>query len=681
MFIKKAEIKNFRNIREASFDFTGMRSAFEGRNHIGKTNCLEAIHWVISDFLINGSSDIDSILPSEDSRKTCSVKLTLDDGATIEKFYKEKWTKTRGSDTETLTGHELYYVINGITQKTKSGAISEIHRIIAGGEEGIRKFDNHGIDLYHALINPLYLTEQIPWQDFRSFIIQLVGNIKDDDVFAKNANLLPIRDDLNLLQGRTDMLSRKYFDEERNLMAQKKEEETAIEIYSDKKEPSADDIKSAGQVLDGFREQQRAIRNGQTTTPEQKLLESEISSENDVLSKLSAEIISDNDILSKQYHEESDRSYSDYQNAVKKLDGLNNSKNNLAEQRKKNADAIEDAKARIQVSADRKNALGKQYLDAKNRQFEEKQVKCPKCGAVLNDEELTKHWQDFENNRQADLERITMEGKAEATEISKQNAIIESLSNTQLIPESSLDGEIAKTSAEVQRKKEIMNSITPKKSARQAEYDSEKEKLNGLISRLSSLNDESLKSIDEKLNDYIKDSADAVNKAKGIQDAEAVYKDAQKSIAAAQTKLIVIKKGITQYEEMKAILNEFIIKKLSMVNESTKKVFPDIDFVLIEDNIKEGSFNEVCYPLIPHRDAKIPYADGSSSEKVLTGIAITEDIRKYLDLGSTPVIFDEGETLDSISIASIDTECQIITSVVNDRYDNPTLIGLGKETK
>ena len=682
MEIRNVRIENFRNICSGEYELSD-RCAFEGENHIGKTNCLEAIHWALCDTLLSGSAEVDTIIPSGDRRALCTVTLTMDDGQTIAKSYREKWTKTRGSDTETLTGHEIIYKVNGITEKTKNSAVLDIHRIIAGGDEKMKDFDRNGIDLYHALINPLYLTEQVKWQDFRQFIVTLVGNINDDDVFAKYPELKPIREDLGILGGRTDMLSRKYSEELKNLTEEKKSQQVSIGIYSEKKKPDDKEYEDASKALETYNAEIKAIQNGQSNDPALKLIGTQIEVENEKAAKLTSLVAEETQKNLELYRSESQKAYAAMRAATERLNTLSDSREKLKNSSEENEIRIESARMMLGDAEKRLSDLRDKYRVDKEAKFTEpEEVRCPKCGTVINQGSIDKARQDFENSKQALLEEDTRKGKAEATECSKQQAIIDSLMKAVQSKPEDLDGEIARASKDLSIKTEIYKSITQKESEHKPELDEERKKLDELYERKEAIESKQNEDSGKKLSDYEEMQKGIIAKAQMTVDSLAVWKDAQRSIDESKRKIMSLNREITEGEEKKELLSEFILKKLGMVNESTKKVFPDIDFVLIEDNIKEGSFSEVCYPLIPHRDVKVPYADGSSSEKVLTGIAISEDIRKYLNLNEVPIVFDEGETLDSSSIAGIDTECQIITSVVRDGYKKPTLVGLkGKDRK
>ena len=132
---------------------------------------------------------------------------------------------------------------------------------------------------------------------------------------------------------------------------------------------------------------------------------------------------------------------------------------------------------------------------------------------------------------------------------------------------------------------------------------------------------------------------------------------------------------LNKHEEMLLLVDEFVKTKLDLLNQNIASVFGIIKFNLIENNIKEGSYNEVCYSLIIHKFT--PYQNGSHSEKIITGVAIIEVIRKYLNLPFLPIIFDEAESLDSYTVVNhLNTDSQIITAKVDDRFSDITLLNI-----
>lgn len=77
MIIKKLTLINFKNHSERSFDFSPQINGFVGNNGVGKTNILDALHYlsVAKSFL--GNTDLNNIRTDEDF---FAIEGTIDDG-------------------------------------------------------------------------------------------------------------------------------------------------------------------------------------------------------------------------------------------------------------------------------------------------------------------------------------------------------------------------------------------------------------------------------------------------------------------------------------------------------------------------------------------------------------------------------------------------------------------------
>lgn len=127
-------------------------------------------------------------------------------------------------------------------------------------------------------------------------------------------------------------------------------------------------------------------------------------------------------------------------------------------------------------------------------------------------------------------------------------------------------------------------------------------------------------------------------------------------------------KTVNELEVKQIALEQFIALKYQKLNDNIAQTFGEVKFNLIESNIKEGSFKEVCYPYIIGKQTK--FEKGSTSEKVITGIAVIEALKRKGNLPDLPIIFDEGEALDSESVATkIKTNAQVITAKVSDSFN------------
>ncbi|MEG0133042.1 MAG: recombinase RecF [Clostridium sp.] len=177
-------LKNFKGVKDLSINF-GDITNISAENGKGKTTIFDAAMWLLFD---KDSTD----------RKKFEIK-TLDEGGqvihgldhsvegtfiangeiiTLAKTFKEKWTKQRGALEKTLTGHETLYFIDEVP--AKKGEF----------EWKIAQFIEEG--LFKLITSPTYFNTNLKWQDRRNLLMDIIGDISEEDVIKANETLLPL---------------------------------------------------------------------------------------------------------------------------------------------------------------------------------------------------------------------------------------------------------------------------------------------------------------------------------------------------------------------------------------------------------------------------------------------------------------------------------------------------------
>lgn len=681
MKIERVIIKNFRNLD----NFDSMlpdETVVCGLNHIGKTNVLQAIYWCLTDKLLDGSSDIPSIIPHKDRRALVDVTLVLDSGHEIRKTYCEHWGTTRGSDVEQLTGHDTayYYDRTRITQKYK---IQEILNEIIRSPLGDKTISNLKIDpkldINQALLNPMYLAKILDWKIFRKFLIALVGDVSNSQVIEKHPEFKELATPLSQSGDSTEFLAKKINDDIAQGKVNIASSKQVIGIYSEKQDCTPEELKSANGTLDKLIKMRSALEEGNETSenPLAKEAEEKMRELNNKYHALEQEVVKEDIELSNVFYSQRDQAQAEIGKARVLLNRLQADKETLENSYKQYSSQLASTTSAISAAEDLLKHYREEYLKVSKETNSFSPIICEHCGQVANQSEQDKSDEDFNASKSAKLMKLTELGKAQSTEVSKLKAqksdlekkLADNSANSNY--SSSLDAQIITASKALALKQEAFNHIVCEKSPKHKQLDELKEELTNAENQWRQIWLADGKSKQDKLAQFELETKSQKEEADAIIAKHNVFEDAQKSIQDETIKLATFNRQQAKLLELKALLAQFIRAKLEMINSSTKTVFPDIDFVLVEENIKEGSFNEVCYPLI--KGKKTPFLDGSGAEKILTGLAIVSDIRKALNVDECPVIFDEGETLDYQSIQNLPIECQIITSCVTNEGDYPTI--------
>lgn len=665
MQIKKATIDNFRNITHAEYDLSRV-NFFTGPNQTGKTNTIIAIYWAMTAFMLDGTSDFASIKPLYDTSLKASVTLEFDTGFTLQKTYAEKWTKTRGSEEKTLTGHDTTYFINGIKTSVKE-AKKKLREEFLQGSADTGKFD-----MLRAIVDPLYCGSKCEWKVLREFIIDLCGDVSPADIEASNPNLVHIMDRLRTDDYNTSTTLKYY----KQAVAKDNE---VIETNKAKIEglrtiicPSEIDIANAEIAIQNLDKSITDIKAGKTA---QILTDAE-------------EAVRTARIELKEAEQE-DRDTADAANAsineqIRKADA---EMKKLRTEQSEQFQSLNELRSRLETSRNKARSaqMEVEYQEKKLKQLREEYARiartkapeaitCPNCGFALNQDEIDKY---TESNKAA-LAKCAADGKAASAELDSLKFKLQDAQSDVKRLESFVETDSKDNDKLMARIKEVFGSLLQLNEQKVGVIESEATKAArlALANAETALNaakaDQSIKSRDIQHRIQTLESEKSVHRQ--IIGAQEAYRQAQERIAAIEDNTKDVMKHMTDMEQMQMLVQEYIQCRLNLFQKRIEAVFGTrLKFRLIEENIKEGSWNECCIPMIV--DKTTPYSDGSGSEKIITGIYIAECIKKKLSLEDLPYIFDECDKLDSAHLGALETKSQLISTIVNDiDYKKITLV-------
>ena len=188
--LQKLRLHNFKGIKDFTFDPAGGDVSVFGDNGTGKTTLADAASWLLfgkdsqnrAEFGIKTLSEDGKPIPGLDHEVEAVLALN-GKALTLRKVYAETWTKKRGSATREFTGHTTEHFIDGVPVK-KNDYDSQISEII---DE----------DAFKLLTNPRHFNEVLHWQDRRTLLLKVCGDISDTDVIASDSTLAGLPSILN----------------------------------------------------------------------------------------------------------------------------------------------------------------------------------------------------------------------------------------------------------------------------------------------------------------------------------------------------------------------------------------------------------------------------------------------------------------------------------------------------
>lgn len=194
IILKSLDLVNFKGVRDFSIAFNDGITTVCGDNGTGKTTLYDAYLWLLfgkdSTGRSDGANGFNVKTTGEDGkpiyRLEHSVTAVLEvDGKEIklQRSLVEKWQKVNGTTDEVMKD-ETQYFINDVRTGTKKEYQAEISEIIPE-------------DVFRMITNPYYFTSLLSAETQKDMLLEMVGNIDDEEVAATDPDFLALLDQIN----------------------------------------------------------------------------------------------------------------------------------------------------------------------------------------------------------------------------------------------------------------------------------------------------------------------------------------------------------------------------------------------------------------------------------------------------------------------------------------------------
>lgn len=671
--LTKLELTNYRNIPFASYEFDG-NSKIIGENRIGKTNTLEAIYWLLTDKLLDGSSDVAAIKPLSDTKLEVRVKATfVIDGKqiTLEKDYKENWVKTRGTTNLEMKGHTTTCVYNDVKQPT----LTAYNQLVCE-DFGFTQDAKTKVDFMQMLVNPFYLGnlgESKDWTELRAFIISLIGDVSDEDIAKANPNLSIITSELRTVGGRVDQLKKQYSGTINELETQITGDDSQIKLLEETSNPTDDEVEVAKKGIQDHQDKITMLKGNDTIDVASNDIANKIRDKKLELSQLI------NDDLKKANENPVKTELSGKLNGLRlEQSELNMKKQDISFKIRTEDYNIETIQRDISTRTNRRNDLiGKlKEIDSKIAN-PEVETECPHCHRPYEEKDL----EAARENRKAAFEKekaiIIDDGKKNKEAITKdEKDLAEAKKRLESLNEDlkRVEGEIAAKGSEIEKVKADLELQSQAIEVKNPKIEPLQNEIAKLEEDYKKSRDDFAKGIQDK-NQLIYDEEQAMKPFKDVLDNRNYYERQMARLEDVKKNKTSHERALADVEQKKELLNTYYFTKLRMLDENVSKVFGKIKFALIKENIN-GGFDAICKPYIydtfKEQSTTTSWKSGSKSERVVTGVAIVECIKKALGLPNLPFLFDEGGEISSDTFATrFKTESQLICVKIADNIMNP----------
>lgn len=637
MILQKLVLENFQGIRSLEINTQGKSIAVYGDNATGKTTIFNAITWLLFD---KASTGVKNFTPQTRGANgevhhlnhSVTAEFSLDDGKIVklQKVFKEVWKKKRGAVTESLSGHETDCFIDGVptTLKEYNTAIESY----CGDAEKAK-----------ILTMPDYFPEKMKWEDRRQILIDICGDVSDDDIISSTPELAELSKFLAVPGDTSDKYS--IEDYRKITMARRKEinsqldviparideaEKAKADVSAYKDEDIQGDLEKVEQKIAELRDRKEKILSGDTRLSD---IKEQIADLQTARAKAEAEHI----------RKESEKNKAINQQIAEKEKELAE----LRFQRSTVSDSIDTNRQTIEKLEKKRSELVEEFNEVAGQSWDKGNETCPTCGQKLPAEMIEAKRSEFNLKKSRKLEEINKAGQeCSADVIAKLQADQEHFT-------SSLNEYNQQIESAEKILAECRNSLvetTPFIDTDEAlEFDHK-------IELLDSRKDEAVATmadttdIDEEL-EHLKNARQTLlERQANIGTIQAQ----DKRIAELNAKQKELTKAFEETEKGLHLTDLFIREKVSRLTERINSKFKTVSFQLFTEQVN-GGLKESCEVLIPTEDGRmIPYGFSNNASRINAGLEIIDTLSRAWKI-KLPVVVDNAEAVTHMVTADTQT--------------------------
>jgi len=647
------KLTNFKGIKSFELFTDGKDTKVFGENAVGKTTLFDGFVWLLFNKDSNNNTNFDiKTLDSEGNvihrlNHEVEANLLINDGLTkteltLKKVFKEKWTKPRGQIEHVFGGHTTDYYINEVPSKKKEydDAIAEVV----------------SEDVFKLLTSPSEFNNNLHWTKRRELLLEIAGDITDEDVIKSNQDLAKL---LDILNGNSIEDHKKIIAAKRREINERiKEIPTRVdEIHRNMPDLTGLNEASTKTQIDKLsfeieekNEQINSIKNG-----------SEVNEIKKKISDIDLQIANVRNEHTQNEQQEVFKLKTKLQEEQSNHQILQNDVRNLMQQQEMNKQRINDFERQMQQLREEFILNQEQYKEHEALQFNhDEECVCPTCEQDLPQDKVDEAVAKFNTNKSDLLEKI----KNRQAEINKEGIAlkekVEQLQNENV----TLQDEIDKITAQGKKKAEDVKALEEKIAKAESTVKPIEE--NEQYIKLT----EEKQALKNKINDLeqsVQESVNAIHsEVTGLKEQQNKLQINLSKIAQAETSKKRIaeleteeKKLAEEYEELEHQLyltEEFTRTKVNMLTENINSKFKYARFKLFREQIN-GGLEEICETTYEG----VPYSSGlNNAARINVGLDIINTLSTHYGV-QAPIFVDNAESVTKL----IDIESQVISLVVS----------------
>lgn len=625
----RLELENFKGIKHFVLDAGGKDVKIYGDNATGKTTIADAFFWLIFNKDSQGNTKFNIKTLGVDGndinhlRHSVYAVLNIDGSELhIKKTYYEKWTKKKGSPTESFSGHSTDYEIGKTAElmaPKKLKDYNEIIKSIVPDEE-----------IFKLTTNPIAFNS-LKMEQRKSILMSLVDEVTDEDVIASNSKL----------EGLKEMLADSSLEDFKALNKRDKNEiNNLLKAIPHRIDEINHNMPDLGALNKEAAEAAKTNIEKEMESAKNKYDISKYETEIDALKLKKREVSNDMSAYVNNFDKEQNKEAEE----IKAVISIINAKIEAAAQSEANINQLigQQEKEKTDMSAKYKMLkVDIQKLNEEQKTFETKTV-CECCGQDIplhmQEAAISKMQERYNLEKSERLEFLNTEIlnlKKKAPEISKRIKELTEQLEVIKADKGALNKELDDktkelSSVETAEVTEALN--TPKYLEFLNQHDA-------LDSKIESLKDK----VNETKTDGSKELEDLNNKlieAKTTLEQFIIYDKATKRIEELKRESDRLAARYEEIEEREFLAEEFMRTKVELMEDAINSKFKFTKFKLY-NNLINGGIEETCEATFEG----VPFNSGlNNAKRINVGLDIINTLSNHYDFYA-PIVIDNAESV------------------------------------
>lgn len=615
--IKHILIENFCGIKKLDTELFD-KTLISGSNGVGKSTIQNAIIWVLTNQMADGSSPDGKIRPHDKNGTDIDhveirIDLTVafeDEEYILTKINKQKWTKSSTDQQKIMTGNVNEYLINGVP------------KIERDYKAFIEQFINME-EFKFCIGSKAFL--KLNTAKRREKIMSLFGGeVSIEDIAEKNTNYTSLAKDL--LVGTVEELIATC----KKAIKKLKDKQDSIPIRIDELNNQMSEID-----ITALENKMSEIQDEIDSKVNEK---AKILTSNEKVNNIASEIMQlkfEQGDIERELNVSRESSSREKRKLELEIDGVDSKISTLKSQRDFEQQIISSNESEMQD-------LREQIMAFENSKFDENSTICPTCKQPLPAEQIKQLKAEFEENKKKQIVRVNNKGVG-LKKVNEQTE--ESIKET----EEKIFKKLEEKKVLEEKLKEVIvpEAINVKSDSK---WQKAQKKIEELEKQLKSIDKIDTKEIDLELSQLNKELIDVTNEI-----AIAKSKNFEDRIAELKAEAIEVEQKIADEEKKKKLLEDYNKDRIEMLTAPVNSHFKVVKFKLFKPLIKDKtSFEDVCEILVngTSYDANL-----NVGFKILADVDLCQAFQKAYGIVA-PIFIDNSESLDEARVP--ETEGQLI---------------------